>query len=265
MQWDLRVGDAAEPVWSHRRNGPRRNPLEPVESLATRVRYNRGQAIYEEDSGVDHWYRVVSGVARRYSLRADGRRQIVDLLLPDDVFGFGTRGRHRFSVEAAMDATVVARYARARLEMLASSDVRVAQQLQESLTEAMARLQTLILTLGRTTAEAKVGCFLLRLAERLSPASTEALLLPISREDIADHLALTIETVSRSLTQLKRRGIIRLFGTRRINIVDRKALEEADRFTARDDRAWQDDQAWPDRRLNAPSIPERSCAVERRG
>jgi CRP-like cAMP-binding protein len=265
MQWDLRVGDAAEPVWLHRRTAPRRNPLEPLGSLATRARYNRGQAIYEEDSAVDHWYRIVSGVARRYSLRTDGRRQIVDLLLPDDVFGFGTGGRHRFSVEAAIDGTAVARYPRARLEMLASSNVRVAHQLQEASTEAMARLQTLILTLGRTTAEAKVGCFLLRLAERLSADATETLLLPISREDIADHLALTIETVSRSLTQLKRRGIIELFGTRRIRIVDRKAIEEADRFTARDDQAWKDDQVWPDRRLNAPSIPERSCVVERRG
>ncbi len=265
MHRDLRADAAAESVWLHRRTAPRRNPLEPVESLATRLRYNRGQAVYEEDSGVDHWYRVVSGVARRYSIRADGRRQIVDLLLPDDVFGFGRGGKHRFSVEAAIDDTVVARYPRTRLEMLASSDVRVAQRLQEASTEAMARLQTLILTLGRTTAEAKVGCFLLRLAERLSADPTETLLLPISREDIADHLALTIETVSRSLTQLNRRGIIRLFGTRRIKIVDRETLEAADRFPARDDQAWKDDQGLPDRRLNEPSKPERACFAERRG
>jgi CRP-like cAMP-binding protein len=148
--------------------------------------------------------------------------------------------------------------------MLASSDVRVAQQLREALTDAMARLQILILTLGRTTAEAKVGCFLLRLAERLSADPTETLLLPISREDIADHLALTIETVSRSLTQLKRRGIIELFGTRRVRIVDREAIEEADRFTARNDQAWKDDQGLPDRRLNEPSKLERAYSAGHR-
>ena len=89
----------------------------------------------------------------------------------------------------------------------------------------MARLQTQILTLGRTTAEAKVGCFLLRLAERMSTGPSDPLLLPMSREDIADYLAISIETVSRSLTQLKQRGVIRLMGTRKIMIIDRDAID----------------------------------------
>ncbi len=259
MDWNSRTGNLAEPVWRHHRISTRRNPLELAEALATRAQYSRGQSIYEEDTAVDHWCRVVSGVARRFSLRPDGRRQIVDLLLPDDVFGFGTHGRHRFSVEAAVDGTVVARYPRARLEMLASSDVRVAQQIQEASTEAMARLQTLILTLGRTTAEAKVACFLLRMAERLDAGPSDALLLPISREDIADYLALSAETVSRSLTQLQRRGVIRLLATRQIRIVDRDAIEEADRFTA------NDDQSLPKQRLSEPSKPGHSYIAERRG
>lgn len=97
----------------------------------------------------------------------------------------------------------------------------------------MARLQAQILTLGRTTAKAKVGSFLLSMAERLSADPTDAVLLPISREDIADYLALSVETVSRSLTQLKRCGVIRLLGMRRIKIVDREAIEGLDRFTQR--------------------------------
>lgn len=165
-------------------------------------------------------------------MRIDGRRQIVDLLLlANDVFGFGIRGRHRFSAEAVVDGTVIARYPRACLESLASSDVRVAQQLQEALTDAMARLQAQILTLGRMTAKAKIGSFLLSMAEWLSADPTDAVLLPISREDIADYLALSVETVSRSLTQLKRCGVIRLLGMRRIEIVDREAIEGLDRFT----------------------------------
>jgi hypothetical protein len=119
-------------------------------------------------------------------------------------------------------------------------------------------LQIQILTLGRTTAEAKVGCFLLRMAERLSTDPTDALLLPISREDIADYLALSVETVSRSLTQLKRRGVIRLLDTRRIRIVDREALEEADRFTANDEKSSSD------RWLNGPSEAARSSFAKSR-
>jgi CRP-like cAMP-binding protein len=181
------------------------------------------------------------------------------LLLANDVFGFDSRGRHRFSAEAVVDGTVIARYPRARLESLASSDVRVARQLQEACTDAMARLQTQILTLGRTTAEAKVGGFLLNMAERLSADPTDAVLLPISREDIADYLALSVETVSRSLTQLNRRGVIRLLGTRRIKIVDREAIEEADRFIPNEDKRFSD--GW----LNEPSEPVRSFLAKCHG
>ncbi len=266
MNWNSSSVRSNDPAWLHQRAPSRSRPLEVAEPLATRVRYRRGQQIYEEDGAVDCWYRIAAGVARRFSLRTDGRRQIVDLLLPDDVFGFGVRGRHCFAVEAAVDNTVVARYPRSRLEALASSDIRAARELQEAATEAMARLQTLILTLGRTTAEAKVGCFLLRMAERLSGGDSDELLLPISRDDIADYLALSVETVSRALTQLKRRGVIRLLGTRRIKIIDREAIEDGEgyRFGA-DDYRRPSAAPRPAAPLNAPSIPERSCFATRRG
>jgi CRP-like cAMP-binding protein len=209
--------------------------LQALESLAARTRYYRGQEIYEEDSPVEYWYRIVSGVARRFSARAGGRRQIVDLLLPGDVFGFGARGKHHFAVEAIIDDTVVARFPRSRLEALADSDPRVARALQDAAAEAMSRLHALILNLGRTTAEEKVGHFLLKIAERLAGGPADGMVLPMSREDIADYLALSVETVSRSLTQLKRRGVIRLMGTRRVRIIDRNALlDEAadDQFVA---------------------------------
>jgi CRP-like cAMP-binding protein len=150
------------------------------------------------------------------------------LLLPGDVFGFGARGKHHFAVEAAIDGTVVARYPRSRLDALAESDARIARELRDAACEAMSRLHALILNLGRTTAEEKVGHFLLKIAERLAGGPSDKVVLPISREDIADHLALSVETVSRSLTQLKRRGVIRLIGTRQIRIIDRRALAKGD-------------------------------------
>jgi CRP-like cAMP-binding protein len=150
------------------------------------------------------------------------------LLLPGDVFGFGARGKHHFAVEAAVDTTVVLRYPRSRLEALAESDARIARELRDAACEAMSRLHGLILNLGRTTAEEKVGHFLLRIAERLAGGPADMVVLPISREDIADYLAVSVETVSRSLTQLKRRGVIRLIGTRQIRIIDPKALADGD-------------------------------------
>jgi CRP-like cAMP-binding protein len=261
MNGNSSAARSTDPVWLHQRVANQVRSLAAAEPVATRIRCYRGQQIYEEGGAVDWWYRMVSGVARQFSLRADGRRQIVDLLLPDDVFGFGKHGKYRFTVEAAVDGTVVARYPRSRLDALAASDIRAAKELQDATIEAAARLQTLILTLGRTTAEAKVGCFLLRMAERLSTRPDDVLMLPISRDDIADYLTLSVETVSRALTQLKRRGVIRLLGTRRIAILDRAAIEDGE-----SERPGADEhQRRTVAPLNGPSIPERSCFAARRG
>ena len=113
---------AAEPIWMHQRDAGSQSALSGLDSLAIRTRYVRGQEIYKEHSPVECWYRIESGVARRFSTRADGRRQIVDLLLPGDAFGFGMRGKHHFAVEAVIDGTVVARYPRSRIEALTESD-----------------------------------------------------------------------------------------------------------------------------------------------
>ena len=206
----------------------RNSPSQALEALALRIEYDRGQQIYKKNSAVEYWYRIESGVARRFSARVDGRRQIVDLLLPGDFFGFGLHGKHCFAVEAVLDRTVVARFPRSLLESLTELDPRIARALRDASCAAMSRLHALILNLGRTTAEEKVGHFLVRMADRLAGGHTDKLVLLMSREDIADYLALSVETVSRSLTQLRRRGVIRLVGTREIRILDRSALAQGD-------------------------------------
>jgi CRP/FNR family nitrogen fixation transcriptional regulator len=217
-----------EPVWHHQKLSAHDNALELLDHFALRISYSAGQKIYQEETSVEYWYRVVSGAARRYSINAEGKRQIVDLLFPKDCFGFGMQGRHRFAAEAVLDGTIIAWYPRARLELLAESDPRMGRALRDVAHQAMSRLHSLILNLGRTRAEEKVGLFLLRLADRLSAGSADRVVLPVSREDIADYLALSVETVSRSLTQLKSRGMIRLTGTREIIILDRQALASGD-------------------------------------
>ena len=92
----------------------------------------------------------------------------------------------------------------------------------------MTRLQAQLLTLGRITAIEKVGSFLLDMARRSQHGRDDSLALPVSRYDIADYLAVSVETVSRSLTGLKQRGVIKFSGTRTLKIVDPNALEEGD-------------------------------------
>jgi CRP-like cAMP-binding protein len=85
------------------------------------MRRRRGQTIYEEDSPIEHLYRIVSGAAARFVLKPDGRWQIVALLLPKDVFGFGVGGKHCFAAAAVLNDTIVVRYPWARIEMLAGA------------------------------------------------------------------------------------------------------------------------------------------------
>jgi Crp-like helix-turn-helix domain len=91
---------------------------------------------------------------------------------------------------------------------------------------AMARSHPHILILGRMTAREKVGAFLLRIMQRVTNDDSDRLVLPTSRYDIADYLALSVETVSRALTDLTHRGLISLVGPRRVRVVDRPGLDE---------------------------------------
>lgn len=217
----------SESVWTHEQAASPRSTPEPLESLATTLsKYQRDEEIYPEQGPVEYWYQIVSGAARRYSLRADGRRQIVDLLLPGDFFGFGLRGAHVFTADAISVDTVVRRYRVAQVETLAASDTRAAREQFEIIFGAMSRVHSLLMILGRTTAEQKVGGFLLYLHGRLGSRTTNRVTLPVSRYDVADYLALSVETVSRSLTGLKERGLIALSGPREIGILDREALAD---------------------------------------
>ena len=205
-----------------------REPPRAMEALAIHMSCRRGQAIYGRADPADAWYRVVSGLARKCIVMANGRRRIVDFLLPGDYFGFTACHEHAFSVEAVVDGTIVARYPRRRVELASSTDPELARMVRELAFDAISRLQARILILGRTTAVAKVGAFIVEMEQRLSRGNGEDVVLPMSRYDIADYLALSVETVSRAVTDLRMQGAIALAGKRRVIIVDRVALDETE-------------------------------------
>jgi CRP/FNR family nitrogen fixation transcriptional regulator len=200
--------------------------LQALSSSAVISRCHRGQEICSQSCAAENWYCLISGVARRYVIRADGRRQIVDLLLPGDFFGFTAGDEYDFAVEAIIEGTRVAGYSRRRVECIADSDPQLARELRHVAFEALSRLQSQLVIVGRVTAQEKVSSFLLEMAARLSDGDADHVVLPMSRYDIADYLAVSVETVSRALTELKHRGFIRLSGARTVSIVDREALEE---------------------------------------
>ena len=202
--------------------------LKSLDQLAVLMPFHRGQEICRSEPA-EHWYCVVSGAARRYVLRADGRRQIVGLLLPGDFFGFTTGDVYDVTAEAIGEGTVVAAYPRRRVELLADSDPVIAREIRQIAFDVLSRMQSQLLIVGRITALEKVGSFILEMAARMSQGRGDSVALPVSRYDIADYLAVSVETVSRSLTDLKHRGVIQLSGTRAVKIVDRDALEDGER------------------------------------
>jgi CRP/FNR family nitrogen fixation transcriptional regulator len=207
----------------------RPHPLKKVDHLAAIVTFRRGQEIYGQGQSAHYWYFVLSGAARRCVFRADGRRQIVELLLSGDFFGFTAGDEYESSVEGIGNETVVAAYPRRRVEVAAESDSDLTRQIYKVALEATSRLQSQLLIVGRITAPEKVGSFILEMAMRLSRGRSDTVVLPITRYDIAEYLAVSAETVSRSLTDLKRRGLIQMSGTREVKIIDRDSLEDCKR------------------------------------
>lgn len=192
--------------------------------LAASIMHRRcGQEIPSSPGPAGDWYSVIVGAVRRCRFRPDGRRQIVDLMLPQDTF-FVSDSRRDGTIEAVVEETVLASYQGAQVERLAERDPLFARELRELAFKSLTRSQDQLQILGGFTAREKVGAFLLWLDGRVSENRGQVE-LPLSRYDIADYLAVSVETVCRSVTDLQHRGVIALTGKRTVKILNRDALE----------------------------------------
>jgi CRP/FNR family nitrogen fixation transcriptional regulator len=198
--------------------------LKRLDASAKIVPCNRGQEIAADPGPSGHWYYVILGAVRRCAVRADGRRQIVDLTLPGDFF-LVSDNRNESTIEAIAENTVLASYSGRRVEGLADQDPEFARELRHIAFQSLIRSEAQLLIIGRVTALEKVGAFLLSLDGRVSDRRGQVE-LPISRYDIADYLAVSVETVCRSITELQQRGVIALTGKRTVKILNRDALED---------------------------------------
>jgi len=157
------------------------------------------------------FYNLLEGVMRLYKLLPDGRRQIVGFALPGDFLGMTTSARHSFSADA-IGAVAVCRFSRTSFARFIENKPHLLRRMNELAVRELSQAQDHMVLLGRRSAEEKVATFLIgwrdRLAQLGSPSKTVA--LPMSRQDIADFLGLTIETVSRTFTKLERDRVIEI-------------------------------------------------------
>jgi CRP/FNR family nitrogen fixation transcriptional regulator len=202
---------------------PLRKSVDAATSTVGSVQsFAKDEEIFAEGDKAAYVYKVLSGVVRTSKLLSDGRRQIDAFHLAGDIFGIEAGDEYRFCAESVGNCVVVA-YRRSHLAALTGSDAQLGEDMTMGMMRSLVRAQNHMLLLGRKSALEKIATFLLDMAERTADDST--LDLPMSRTDIADHLGLTIETVSRSFTQLERQGIIGLPSARRIVLSNRAALE----------------------------------------
>jgi len=191
-----------------------------IDLMGAAMPFGRNAEIYAEDERADYLYKVLSGSVRTYKLLADGRRQIGGFYLPGDIFGLEVGDDHTFSAEAVVDSKVLV-VKRTSIMGLAARDAEIASQLWSMTARELQRTRNHIMLLIKTARE-RVAGFLLEMASR-QPASNE-IDLPMSRQDIADYLGLTIETVSRTLSQLENLQAIAVPKSRHILLRNRGAL-----------------------------------------
>ena len=196
--------------------------LMALERIGTRLSFARNDEIYAEGGSADVWYKVVSGTVRICKLLADGRRHIAEFCFSGDCFGIDTAGGRRYSAEAVDDA-VVMRYQRRATEQLVDRNPALARMLRDTVLRELTAAHGRAFLLARMTAPERVAAFLLEMRERRD--RTKFVDLPMSRNDIADYLGLTIETVCRTLSAFKRAGAIAIASPHRIELLDRSALE----------------------------------------
>jgi CRP/FNR family transcriptional regulator len=185
--------------------------LRDLEHLGHHVHFRPNEAVFVQEEMVTSYYNLLEGVMRLYKLLPDGRRQIVGFALPGDFLGTTAAERHSFSADAVGPA-VVCRFSRTSFARFVEHRPNVLRRINEFATGELDQARDQMVLLGRRSAEGKVATFLIGWRDRLTRLGqvNGAVPLPMGRQDIADYLGLTVETVSRTLTKFERDGVIEI-------------------------------------------------------
>ena len=199
--------------------------LSRLEEMKVYRTFDAGQPIVWEGEPLDFVGSVVTGVATLTQTLEDGRTQMVGLLLPSDFLGRPNRERAAYNAVAAT-RLVMCCFRRKPFEDMLRTTPHVAHRLLEMTLDELDAAREWMLLLGRKTARERIASFLAILARRdatlhkRDAGGRMRIELPLTREAMADYLGLTLETVSRQISALKREGIIELDGKRGIVLPD---------------------------------------------
>lgn len=199
--------------------------LPALHAIGMKAHFARNETIFSDGDDAAYTYKVVSGTVRLCKMMSDGRRQIAEFLLPGDFFGFEWLDTYSMTAEALSNVVLV-RYARNRLNVLREESAAVQRRFMTLLSHDLWAAQNHLVMLGRQTAKERVASFVLSLAERVGAKDGDVLDIPMGRQDIADYLGLTIETVCRAISELKRNHLLSIPNRTQIKVRSLEALQD---------------------------------------
>lgn len=185
--------------------------LRELAHLGRHVQFGAGETVFAQEQMTTSFYILHEGVMRLYKLLPDGRRQIIGFALQGDFLGLAASSRHNFSADA-IGPVVLCQFPKSAFARFSEDRPDLLRRINELAVRELGQAQDHMVLLGRRSAEEKVATFLVgwrdRLVQVAGPSQTVS--LPMSRQDIADYLGLTIETVSRTFTKFERDGVIEI-------------------------------------------------------
>lgn len=212
-------------------NGLTASQREKMKQISRVQEFPKDARIADEDGVADLVGNVVSGVLKLVKSLPDGRQQIVGLLLPSDMFGYASGQKNGFAIEAATDVTLCT-FNRPRFETLLNEIPSLERNLASAIADEFeSAREWLVLMSGRTVASRLAG-FLLMLCHRWPRMACQfaeerrclLILIPIGRQDMARYLGTTAESLSRTVQEFAKTGIIRLLSPSRFEVLDPGAL-----------------------------------------
>ena len=195
---------------------------------SVRREVSAGCEIVGQGEAVCRYSSVLRGVVKLSKMMSDGRQQIVGLQFSPDFLGRLFLHESTLTAEAATD-TEICSFPRLILDRMIAETPELGHRLHSQALQELDDARDWMLTLGRKTAQEKVASFLYMIATHIDPDSADCATfdLPLSRADIGDFLGLTIETVSRQMTKLRKLGIITVENNRHVTVPDLDRLNTA--------------------------------------
>ena len=194
--------------------------------ISTELKFKDKQNIFLQEEAATKLYNITSGNVKIYKLLSDGRIQIIGFLYPGDFFGSFKNECYTYSSDAIGEVTTCA-FKMKDLQKFIEHDLMLANGLLHQTSHELNLAQDRISILGKFHALERLAAFILNISDQRARIGWQdnPISLPMTRQDIADYLGLTIETVSRCITHLKTYNIIKLINNKTIYIADREKLE----------------------------------------